>query len=118
MYITNEDLDALKEGLHDLNSENRRKKNQASLQRLDYYDRILHKGTTRRKSTSTKDGRRFSSETSKALDQHVAEIRSVARKAENMAGELMEHSRTLHQKANDLTALYRSEGQGPAFATD
>jgi hypothetical protein len=35
-----------------------------------------------------------------------------------MARELKMHALDLEQKANDLTALYQSEGQGLAFATD
>lgn len=117
MYITNEDLDVLKEGLSGLTSENSRKKRQESLQRINYYhDRMLQSRNTR--SRSTKDGRRFSQETSDALDEHIKALRSTARRAQSMSDELAEHAQTLHQKANDLTNLYRSEGQGPAYATD
>src|SRR5205807_2439258 len=58
----------------------------------------------------TKSGATFSSTSKAKLDEHVNGLKEVSKK-------LTSHAKDLEKKANSLTELYRSEGQGPAFAT-
>jgi methyl-accepting chemotaxis protein len=117
MHITKEDIDLMKEGLFDLTSDQNREKMQEIRKRMNEQQRIINRSNRSRKG-STKSGARFSQDTKDVLDQHIQDLRSVAKKAHAMARELKMHAQDLEQKANDLTALYQSEGQGPAFATD
>jgi hypothetical protein len=114
MHITKEDIYLLKEGLFDMISEKNREKMQEIRKRMDQQQRILN----RSRRGSVKSGARFSGDTKAVLDDHVQNLRSVAKKARAMASELKMHAADLEQKANDLVELYQSEGQGPAFATD
>ncbi|OLD63446.1 MAG: hypothetical protein AUF65_02280 [Chloroflexi bacterium 13_1_20CM_50_12] len=66
---------------------------------------------TRDEKHDTKAGATFSSTTKAKLDEHVSSLKDTSKK---LAG----HAKELEKKANDLTELYRSEGQGPAFAED
>jgi len=59
----------------------------------------------------TKAGATFSSTTKAKLDEHVNSLKDTSKK---LAG----HAKDLEKKANSLTELYRSEGQGPAFTED
>jgi len=59
----------------------------------------------------TKAGATFSSTTKAKLDEHVNSLKDTSKK---LAG----HAKELEKKANSLTELYRSEGQGPAFTED
>jgi HK97 family phage prohead protease len=59
----------------------------------------------------TKSGATFSAATQEKLDEHVKGLK-------DMSKTLTSHAKDLDTKANDLTELYRSEGQGPAFASD
>lgn len=108
MEITREDIDLLKQGLFDLNSEQNQEKMQEIKKRMDAQYRRL----------GIKSGARFSQDTKSALDEHVSHLRTVAKKARSMARELKMHASALEDHANDLSELYQSEGQGPAFATD
>lgn len=73
---------------------------------------------SRRDRPSGKSGARFSEDTKSALSEHVKSVMDVSKKMQNMSDELAAHAGSLEQKANDLTQLYQSEGQGPAFAED
>ena len=73
---------------------------------------------SRRDKPSGKSGARFSEDTKSALQEHVKSVMDVSKKMQNMSDELAAHAGSLEQKANDLTELYQSEGQGPAFAED
>jgi hypothetical protein len=65
-----------------------------------------------------KTGRRFSDDTTNTLDEHVNGLHETADEMKSLSREMKKHSRDLAQHANDLTELYRSEGQGPAYAMD
>jgi hypothetical protein len=117
MHITKEDIDLMKDGLFDLTSEQNREKMQEIRKRMDIQQRRLNR-SNRSRIGSVKSGARFSGDTKAVLDDHIENLRSVAKKARNMARELKMHAADLEQKANDLSELYRSEDQGSAFATD
>ena len=108
MEITKQDIDLLKQGLFDLNSEQNQEKMREIKKRMDAQYRRL----------GIKSGARFSQDSKSALDEHVSHLRSVAKKARSMAGELKMHANMLDAHADDLSELYQNEGQGPAFATD
>jgi len=55
---------------------------------------------------ANKAGARFSQDSVDALEDHVSDLQATADR----------HARELKQKANDLTELWRSEGQGPAYS--
>jgi hypothetical protein len=115
MHITKEDIDLLKEGLFDMTSEQNREKMQEIKKRMDQQQRILNRSAQKRAS---KSGVRFSQDTKAALDEHVQHLRDTADKMKSLSRELKSHAGDLRQKADDLTKLYRNEGQGPAFAED
>jgi HK97 family phage prohead protease len=65
-----------------------------------------------------KSGARFSDDTKSALSEHVKSVMDVSKKMQNMSDELAQNAGSLQKKASDLTNLYQSEDQGPAFAED
>jgi hypothetical protein len=73
---------------------------------------------SRNEKPDIKTGARFSEDTKAALDQHVKSLNDVSSQMKNMSDDLAAHAGSLEQKANDLTQLYQSEGQGSAFAED
>ena len=107
MDITDEEIQGLKEGLRDIVSQQFHTKHEKSMKKLDDIERRYRE----QRRPMRKDGRRFSQDTQTALDEHVKSLQATAR-------ELHQHAKDLERHANDLTELYRSEGQGPAYATD
>lgn len=84
---------------------------------------------SRRDKPEGKVGARFSDDTKKALQQHADDLTSMADEHKTMSDQLAaqyktmtkamkDHADALQQKASDLTELWRSEGQGPAYADD
>jgi hypothetical protein len=65
-----------------------------------------------------KSGARFSEDTKSALSEHVKSVMDISKKMQNMSDDLAAHAGSLQEKTNDLTNLYQSEGQGPAFSED
>jgi hypothetical protein len=114
MDITDNDVQALKEGLRDIVHDQYGKKVEAVSKIIDEHDRQYRD----RQRSMSKDGRRFSQSSKDALDEHVQHLHDTAEQMKSMSRELGQHAKKLAQHANDLTELYRSEGQGPAFATD
>jgi HK97 family phage prohead protease len=72
----------------------------------------------RGKRPSGKVGARISEATKAVLDDHVNTVNDISKKMQNMSDELAQNAGSLQKKANDLTNLYQSEGQGSAFAED